>query len=46
MPRPGPRSKVTGRESMRAWTWGSVFIGVEGGVPRVLQAHSLLVNLK
>lgn len=27
----------------RAWTWGSAFIGVEGGVSRVLWAHSLWI---
>lgn len=28
------------------WTWGSDFISIKGGVPRVLQVHSLLMNLK
>ena len=27
-------------------TWGSAFIGVEGGMPRVLQVHALLANFK
>ena len=27
-------------------TWGSAFIGVKGGMPRVLWVQSLLVNLK
>ena len=28
------------------WTWGSAFISIKGGVPRVLQVYSLLMNLK
>ena len=38
-----PHSEVSLR---RVQTWGHAFIGVEGGVPRVLRVHSLLVNLK
>ena len=37
------REVTVGRECPRAWR--SAFIGVEGGGPRVLKAHSLLVNL-
>lgn len=43
---PGPHSLVTEGERERAQTWDSAFIEVEGGVPRVSQDHSLLVNLK
>lgn len=44
---PWPHSKVTGRERERekAWTWGSAFIRVKGGVPRVFWVHSILGNL-
>lgn len=45
---PGPHSQVTEgeRERVHGRTWDSAFIEVEGGVPRVSQEHSLLVNLK
>lgn len=36
--------KVAGRE--RVQTWGSACTGVEGGVTKVSQVYSLLVNLK
>lgn len=43
----GPHSKVTGTERKREiQTWGCAFIEVDGWVPRILQIHSLLVNLK
>lgn len=49
----GPHSEVERRESKRdrarassEQVWCSAFIGVKGGVPRLLQVHSLLVNLK
>ena len=41
------RVRERGRErELRAQAWGSAFIGVEGGVLGVLQAYSLLVDLK
>ena len=40
----GGRERVT--ERVRERTCGSAFIGIKGGVLRVLRFHSLLVNLK
>ena len=39
----GPLSEVAVE---REWTWDYAFIGVQDGVPRVSQVHSLLMNLK
>lgn len=33
-------------ERRRALTWSSAFVGVKGGVPRILWVYFLLVNLK
>ena len=40
----GLHHEVAGRE--RVQTWGSACTGVEGGVTKVSQVYSLLVNLK
>lgn len=40
---PEPHSEVMGDMDL---TWGSAFAGAAGGVPRVSQVHSFLVNLK
>ena len=44
----GPCSRVTGggRDGKRGWTWDSAFIGIKGGVPRILWVHCLLTNLE
>ena len=46
MPASHMYSEVTGRGKERERTWGSAIIGVECRVPRVLQVHSSLINIK
>lgn len=43
MAHPGLYSEIRGTENM---AWGFAVTAVRGGLPRVLQVHSLLVNLK